>query len=165
MNINLSSNLKGIVWNLSLAREEKLLSCSISSKNSYLILLRSFCFNHSLFQSGKWCKGKNYFSNFQIFLEKFLKNFFLRTFRFFKESFPYQSGCKGKNYFSNFQIIFEENLKNFLKNLLQSSRSHFLVNCGCKGTQKIHFCKLFDVFFQKFYNYGILAIYTYIYYI
>ena len=62
-----------------------------------------FPFRRSLFQSGKWCKGKASFFNYQIFSQKKLKKFSLPILRTFSRCFvggvSLKAGAKMKHYF------------------------------------------------------------------
>ncbi|MBP3289407.1 MAG: hypothetical protein J6L75_00360, partial [Alistipes sp.] len=62
-----------------------------------------------LIESG--CKGKDYFSNFQIIFEKILKNFLKNLFATSQECSPLDCGCKGTQKFvtsKHFRVFFQK---------------------------------------------------------
>jgi len=81
-----------------------------------------------IFQSGKWCKGKTYFSNHQNFLKVFLENFQnLSAYPFKKMSlFLRKADTKVNQFFEPpklFEKFFQEIFRTFL--LIRSRRIFF----------------------------------------
>ena len=149
---------KVLFWNHSLARVEKLIAAQVLQRTPFVILLqelipllgrlilRSPLSPVRWFSAGKWCKGKSYFLNHQIFFKIFFSETF-RTFFFARQrSSLQQSGCKGKNFFLNIQKISQ----NFL-NFLQNPRSGNPLSP--KAAAKINtFNLIFQIFLPIFYN-------------
>ena len=81
--LNLSSNLKGIVWNYSFSRVNKtFLAAQYLQRTLYLVKpcgsLDSY-FDFRCFRSESGCKGKTSFSILQIFLKFFFQNFLFNS--------------------------------------------------------------------------------------
>ena len=121
------------MFEITLFQEWKTLAAQLLQRTLFLYFYRTILvfrkvqisylcpFTSPLFFSGKWCKGKYYFLNHQIFSKIFFQKL--------SEPFVVRSsvisnlvaGRKGKNYFRNFQIFSRFFLFKTSQNLFASS--------------------------------------------
>jgi len=146
------------LFEIFLLRERKNFSCSISSKNRVLYLFKnvSFSLRAPLFRSGKWCKGKSFFSNLQIFRKKFSKNFQNRFKNLAVAPTRFRSSLRGAkvNRLFQFSKFFGRNFQSIFKNYFQEPfaafEKHSFLKAGAKMRQEFLICKFFNNFFRTF---------------
>ena len=110
---------------------------SYSARPKDLVLLDRF------FRSGKWCKGKTFFLNHQIFLQDF-SNFFFQNLAFVFEA---KAVAKVRQDFL-FSKSFCKNFQKFFRTFSLRFEGVFLSQSGCKGSDIFRFSKSFRHFFQ-----------------
>ena len=93
-------------WKKLLAAQilQRTLLVYISIKNNFFLILgvglSAFpSVPPPFFEVGKWCKGKCYFLNHQIFLKEFFQKFSEPFLLSFRTVFLIRSGCKDKSFF------------------------------------------------------------------
>ena len=154
------AQISKVLFEITLLREWENFSCSNTSKNAVRIFIRTISFFSAgrifrsspwfrpLFFSGKWCKGKCYFLNHQIFLKDFFRNF----------SEPFSLSALRSIRVAKVRTYFRSS-KSFLKIFFRILSEPFLYHShrsfnrsGCKGKDFFRICKSFLKIFQKFFR-------------